>query len=403
MLYLRLAWRNLWRNRRRTLITVFAVAFAGFFVIAMRSLQTGAYDNMVRNTVGTYTGFLQVHQDGYWDEKIIDNSFEESESIRETILQQKGVSGVSPRITGFSLLSYGLKTRGVQVEGFNPDYEAQLELEERVVAGTGRPEYGAVIGSDLAEYLKVEVGDSLVFLGQGYHGQSANALLPIEGIVSLSSPMLNQNTAFINLKMAQYVFAADNRITAYAINTEPDADLYEVESKIREALNKGELEVMNWQDMLPELVQSIQADSAGGILMAGVLYIVVGFSLLGTFIMLAAERKREYGMLIGLGMRRGQLMRLALLEASALAVLGVLLAVVLTRPLTLYFHFNPIQFTGQAMEALREMGMEPSMPASIDWSIPLTHGAILLVLTLGISLYSLVSIKRIQPVNAMRS
>lgn len=404
MLQLRLAWRNLWRNKRRTFITIAAVFFAGFSIISMRSLQTGAYGSMVRTMVGSHTGFIQVHQKGYWDEKFIDNSFEERPELREEISSVPGVTGVSPRLTSHSLIAFEDRSRPAIVDGIDAEYEAQLDIESNLIAGDSKPGDGVLIGQGMAKFLNVEVGDSVVFLGSGYHGMSANALLPVRGIVRFTSPVLNDNTAFIDLQMAQYVFAASGMLTAYAINTDPNADLDAVLSDVTQVVQDTSVyEVMGWHEMMPELVQSIEADSAGGILMAGILYIVISFSLLGTFIMLAAERKREYGMLIGLGMRRGQLMRIAFIEASAMAVMGAALAVLITRPLTLYYHYNPIQFTGQAMEALREMGMDPVMPASIDWSIPLTHGMILIFLTLSISLYAMISIKRIQPVNAMRS
>lgn len=402
MLYFQLAWRNLWRNRRRTLITVAAVFFAGFLVMAMRMLQLGTYDNMIRNTVGSYGGFVQVHALGYWDEKSLDNSFEHSEALYERISGTEGISGVSPRLTGFSLVSEGLKTRGVQVEGFDPDREAQLNLKDRLVQGAVDGQ-GVIIGSDLADFLKAQIGDSLIFIGQGYHGMSANALLPISGIVKLSNPMLNGNTVFLRLDMAQYLFAADGLLTSYAINLDPDVDVAKVTGSLSGSLDTSAYEVMDWQEMMPELVQAIEADSAGGILMSGVLYIVISFSLLGTFIMLAAERKREYGMLIGLGMRRSQLMIISSIEALFMAVMGSLLAILITRPVAHYFHHHPIQYTGQAMEALKEMGMEASMPASVDWSIQLTHGGILILLTFLISVYALVVIRRLKPVAAMRS
>lgn len=369
----------------------------------MRSLQLGSYASMVRTMVGSHTGFVQVHKQGYWDEKFIDNSFAELPEVRGEMLKIPGVTGASPRLSGGALVAYDDRSRPALVDGIDAEFEAQIDFSSTLLEGSSSPDDGVIIGVGMAKFLGVEVGDSLVFLGQGYHGMSANALLPVRGIVDFTSPMLDDNAVFMDLAMAQYVFAAPGMLTAYAINTESNADLSQITRDISELLsNPEEYEVMGWHEMMPELVQSIEADSAGGILMAGILYIVISFSLLGTFIMMAAERKREYGMLIGLGMRRGQLMRVAFIEATALAVLGALFSVVVTRPLTLYFYYNPIQFTGQAMEALREMGMEPEMPASIDWSIPITHGLILVFLTLFISSYAMISIKRIQPVTAMR-
>lgn len=403
MLYLQLAWRNLWRNRRRTLITIAAIFFAGFFVIFMRVFQLGAYDNMTRNMVGSYSGYIQIHENGYWDEKTLDNTFEESEELYQVIETTPGVEGVSPRLTGMSLISTGQKTRGAQVVGIDPEREFQLDLESRLDEGSAVPADGVVLGRELADFLGVQLGDSLVFIGQGYHGMSAYALLPVNGIAKFANPQLNGGIAIIDLRMAQYVFATDARLTELAINTSPDVDEVLVASQIKSQLDTAQYEVMTWQEIMPELVQSIEADSAGGVLMAGVLYLVISFSLLGTFIMLAAERKREYGMLVGLGMRKGQLIKVAALEAFLMAILGSALSIIGSRPLALYFNHNPIQFTGQALEAMKEMGMEASMPTSLDWSIPLTHGAVLIFLTMLVSAYGFISIKKLKPVNAMRA
>lgn len=403
MLLVRLSWRNLWRNRRRTIITIAAVFFAGYAVISMRSLQLGTYDNMIRNIVGSTEGFIQVQDTAYWNEQIIDNGLSQDESLYQQIANSQGVMSVSPRLSSFSLASSGNRTRVIRVLCIDPEKEAQLDIPKLLQNGSANPGDGVILSSDLAKYLKMGIGDSVVLIGQGYHGMSANALLPIEGIIKLPNPELNSRLAVMSLNTGQYVFAADGLLTAYAINTDPNADLFEVQANIKASISNEQYAVVNWQEMMPELVQTIEADSGGGKIMAGVLYIVISFSLFGTFIMLAAERKREYGMLIGLGMRRGQLMLMAFFEASFMALMGSGLAILITRPQSLYFYHNPIQLTGQALDAMKEMGMEASMQASIDWSIALTHGAVLVVLTLLISLYSVFAIKRIEPVNAMRS
>lgn len=262
---------------------------------------------------------------------------------------------------------------------------------------------GVILGTDLADFLKVDVGDSVVFLGQGFHGMSANGLYPVSGIVQLANPILNRSTAFIDLSDAQYLFATENRITSLVVDIEPDMDLEAMTREIRSNVDTSKYEVMNWQELMPELVQTIQADSAGGILMAGILYIVISFSLLGTFIMLAAERKREYGMLVGLGMRRTQLMIISFYEALFLALIGSAVTVLVTRPIGIYYYHHPIQLTGQAMDAMREMGVDAAMQFSMDWSIPLFHGALLVLLTLLISGYGLLVIRKLDPVKAMRS
>ena len=101
----KLAWRNIWRNRKRSMITVTAIVIAVFLSILMRSLQLGMYDNMINNVVGSYSGYIQVHSNGYWDEQVIDNAFSPDDKTLKTIHQTEGVNNVIQRIQSGSLAS----------------------------------------------------------------------------------------------------------------------------------------------------------------------------------------------------------------------------------------------------------------------------------------------------------
>jgi len=158
MLY-KLTWRNLWRNKRRTIITVTAITFAVVLTTIMRSMQLGSYERMLDNGVRFYTGYIQIHKNGYWDDKIIDNSFRTDQQLLNSIEALENVNAAVPRIESFALASYGVQTKGALILGIDPEKENQLtEVEKRIVEGENltSEDNSALIGKGLAEYLNTE-------------------------------------------------------------------------------------------------------------------------------------------------------------------------------------------------------------------------------------------------------
>ena len=138
---------------------------------------------------------------------------------------------------------------------------------------------------------------------------------------------------------------------------------------------------------MPELQQAIQADSAGGIVILMILYVVISFGLLGTMIMLANERQREFTMQIALGVKRRVLAGMVLTEALLMGLLGAAVGTPMGRSVVYYFHVRPLRLLGEIAQAMEQQGWEPVLPPSMDWSITWTHASIVLVLTLIASLW----------------
>src|SRR3990167_5791813 len=125
-MFLKIAWLNIWRNKRRTLITTASVFFAVLLAILMRSVTSGVYENMIHNTVSYSSGYIQIHQKGYWDEQAIDNSFEENEKLNQLLLNNREVTHIMPRMETFAMASYADKTKGVLILGIDPDKEKRV-------------------------------------------------------------------------------------------------------------------------------------------------------------------------------------------------------------------------------------------------------------------------------------
>jgi len=401
---LKLAWRNIWRNGKRSLITVLAIVIAVFLSIVMRSMQLGMYDNMIGNVVGAYSGYVQIHSNGYWDEQIVDNAFELDENLLSNVKQIDGVNNIIQRIQSGSLASNEDLSKFVFISGIEPEKEKLLtNWEKRLIDGEllSKESKGINIGKGIANFFSLKIGDTLVFIGQGYHGMQAVGAYPISGILDMKNPKLNNISVFMTLPVAQEFLSAQNVITHLIIDKEKYEDEVEIANQISSTLNDA-YEVMTWQEMMPELEQTIQADSAGGLIMVFILYMIITFGIFGTVLMMTQERMYEFGVVVSIGMKKIKLVITMVYETILLTGIGVLSGILLSRPLVLYFHYKPMKFPAEQAAVMEEFGFEAIIPFMSSYDIPLTHGLIIFCISILISLYPAITILLLNPIKAMK-
>lgn len=404
-MYLTLAYRNIWRNRRRSLITILSITFAVFLACAMRSMQLGSYDKMIENSVRFHTGYIQVHKNGYWDDKVIDNSLALDSALLQSINSVPGVDAYVPRLESFALASHESQTKGALVMGIDPEREHGLTLlKDKLVEGEylGLNDDGAMIGQGLANYLKVGVGDTLILLGQGYHGASAAGLFPVKGILRFPIPQQNDQLVYLSLPMAQWFYGADSRVTAIALLIDDVDHTERIVRDLRSRVSQEDYEVMDWKELVPEIVQNIELDNISGKIMQWVLYLVIGFGMFGTYLMMTAERVYEFGVMIAVGMRRIRLQGIIFLEILIMTVMGVLAGICLSLPALIYFHHNPIRFSDDMADIIEEFGMEPVYAFSLDPVIFTNQAYAVFIMAIILSGYPIWKIQRMKVVESMR-
>ncbi|MEP4533637.1 MAG: FtsX-like permease family protein [Cyclobacteriaceae bacterium] len=404
-MYITLAWRNIWRNKRRSYITIGSITFAVLLACFMRSMQLGSYERMIETAARFYTGYVQVHQKGYWDNKTIDNSFENDTKLSETISSVQGVEDVVPRLESFALASFGQKTKGALVLGVDPEVEDRLtKVKEKIVGGEYLKvdDQSMLISEGLASYLKVGLGDSVVLIGQGYHGATAVGIYPIKGIMKFPSPAQNNNTIYLPVKEAQWLYDSPDRLTTLALVIDKANNVDRIVSDISAQMDTTSIEVMGWKELMPDLVQGIEIDNISGKLMIWILYTVIGFGMFGTFLMMTAERKYEFGVLISVGMKRLQLQFTIFLEMAIMSTIGVASGVLITMPFLIYYHNNPIFFTGESADAIEKFDVEAAYFFSLQPSIFYSQVWVILLLAMILGLYPLIVLQKLKPVKAMR-
>ena len=262
-----------------------------------------------------------------------------------------------------------------------------------------------IIAKGIAEFFDISENDTLILYGQGYRGMMAAGKYPVKGVIDLKNPDLNKIGLFMTMESVRNYVSSDEISTHIII----DKEKYYNEDKIVEDLGlilSDDYEVMTWKETLPEIEQTITADSAGGLIMAFILYVIVVFGMFGTVLMMTEERKYEFGVLISIGMSRIRLFGIILVETIILSMVGVVLAVMVTYPISIYYNINPIDMAllmgDGANQMIEEMGFSPMIPMSISWDIPLSHSLVIFIFSLLISIYPAIKISKLNPVKSMK-
>jgi len=405
---LKLAWRNIWRNKRRTFITVASIFFAVLFSIFMNSFQKGAWVRMLDNIVNYYYGYGQIHQKGYWDEKTINEALELNDELLQLPAQIKGLKQVIPRLETFALLSSGEHTSGMMIVGTNPDAEDKLtQLKSRITEGIyfDQNDKALLIAEGVKDLLKVNLGDTLVILTQGYHGVNAAGKYPIKGVVHFASPDLNKRMIYLPLGETQNLLGASSLATSLALQLDDIDYLESVITELQEKLDTETYEVMDWQAMLPDLVEAQKTDAAGNYVFLLVLYLIISFGIFGTILMMVKEREYEFGVLLSIGMSRRLLAFSTWIEILFMALLGIVFGMLAALPLVHYFKVNPIDFSqyGDGMaETYAKWGFDPIFPTIMDASLFYSQAILVLVITSLLAFFAIWKVYKLKPVEAMR-
>ena len=402
---IKIAWRNLWRNRRRTILTASAVILALFLALIMRSMQFGSYEQMIKAGVNQ-VGDLQVHDTGYWANQSIDRAFFYRENISKALNGIKEIKRVLPGLETFSLASYGKQTKGVLISGIDPVLQnRQNHLSGKIIRGkylTGKKD-DVLLGDKLAEFLKMKVGDTLVLLGQGYRGITAYGIYKVAGIFHLPSIQLNNQVVYMNLKAAQN-FAYPYHpglLTSLSVFIKDPGDLQMVKKEIEHRLGP-DFEVISWKTMLSDILQTIKVDNVSGQIMLLILYIIAAFGIFSTILMMTMEKRKQYAIMVSIGMERRRLVWVSILETFIISIIGIAIGLMLASPVIYYLHFHPIPITGDMAKMYLEFNIEPILPFSIKAHVFLSQVIIVLALSLLSALYPIIYLSRFNILNAFR-
>ncbi len=402
---IKLAWRNIWRNRRRTIIAITSIIFSVLLASWMRSMQEGSYASMIDNVVQFYSGYLQVQDTAFWDERTLENGMEVSSGLTEKISTVEDVTLVSHRIESFALAANHDHSKPAMVLGIEPEREDRItNISRRISKGSfiSPGDEGVIIAKGLAGFLNLEVGDTLVMIGQGYHGISANGLFKIKGIIDHPNQEFNKRLVFMDINTARDFYSAYGMSTALVIMTHDHYEVEHIKNDIG-AILPPEKTVMTWQEMQPEVLQLIKSDRAGGFIMLGILYMVIAFGMFSVVMMMVKERQREFGVIHAVGMKKQKLSVIVFLETLFIGIVGCLTGLIVSYLFCLWFYYNPLPITGDTASAMEQYGMEPYMFFSLKPALFYSQMIIVFFISVFISIFPILNIQKLRITKALRA
>jgi ABC-type lipoprotein release transport system permease subunit len=404
---LRLAWRNLWRRKRRTLITVISIALGVALCIFFTGLSDGMYGRIISMATRLGSGHLVIESPDYRDDQDLENSLTASDSLIAEVLRQPAVEGYSLRISGPGMISSSYGTVGGGFDAVRPDLDREISLLAGKIVEGRYLESGndMIIGSEVARKLNTRLGGKIVLTTQNRDSETVQELFRVAGIFKTSSPMLDGFFYQITLEKAQEMLGmADNEVTQLGIYLDEERHMDRVAQAIE---GSGELAaagavLVPWQEVLKDLADYIKVDNAFNYVFQVLLFLVILAGVLNTVLMSVMERTYEFGVLLSIGMSRLKLMSLVVIECAMLAAIGTAAGAVLGWIENAILKRHPIPM-GLTESSVGGFFFEPTLMMNIA----LFHFAFTLttvfVLILVVGIYPAWKAGRVEPVEALHT
>ncbi len=361
--FVKIAWRNVWRNRRRSLITMGAMIFALMITVVTRSLQYGTYDALESYAVRLLVGEMQVQKRGFKDNQTLSYSFPAEEVPLDRLASADGVvQAYSKRITSFGLVASTATSAGAMIIGVQPDAEkrvthftTQIILGETLNSGD---DHRVLLGHSLARNLGVAPGDTVVILTQGFHNELGADSYIVKGTIRSGNQELDRALVVMSLRDAQDLFSLWGRITQVVLRTPDFRRAPRYARRLSAALDHRDqdLVVLPWQQLIPELLQLIALDNVSGAIFLLFLLLIVGFEILNTTLMAVMERIKEFGILQALGVKPRQISLMLFLETSMKIILALIIGLILSYGIIQIIKPYPIPLSKDMHEAMASWG-----------------------------------------------
>ena len=448
---LKLAWRNIWRNKRRTLITVASIFFAIFFSIIMESLQSGAWSNLLNQLVVNFSGHIQIQNKNYYKNPNINNLMPYTKNLKNKLDLSDNINKYSPVFHTGALASSGEISKIAFINGIETGNKEEItniqknlikiyfsetvikelqnknipvEIIDRIktlktkyykneidlllylkLSKEEKEKYiktivktanfnsdslfnlnkGVAIGFELAKFLDLQIGDSIIILGQGYHGATAAGKYRVLAFLKFPSFEFNNSIIYMPINNAQLLFSAyeisdNSQDTTYLINyvkitsaipvslqKSNTKKLFQLQKQLEILIDNNELAVVTWRKINEEMTQVAMSKQQSSKIISGLLYLIISFGIFGTVLMMIAERKREFQIMLAIGMKQTKMALTVIFEMFLLGLLGIISGSIASMPIVLLGYYYPIRYTGSAAEMFQSFNVEPIIPfAKID-------------------------------------
>jgi len=407
----RIAWRNIWRRKRRTLITAFSIGFGVLLSVTFTGSGDYTYTQMIDMGASMGMGHVTVEPPGYQLKPTADKRLARGSALRERIMQQKGVADAAVRITGQAMFASARNSVGGAFIAVDPAFETAKNnlLLRSLVEGTlfddasGR---GIVIGSKLAEKLDIGIGKKIVYTTSDANGEIVSDIARVTGIFTTGIDMVDGIMALLPIGSVQKTLgyaAGEATLIAVIISDQRHAEA--MRDRIARLPEAKDVAVLTWKQSQPDLAGVIAFDKAGNYVSQFLVGLLIAAGILNTMLMSVLERNREFGVMMAIGMSPGTLFRLVMVESFWLAVVGLILGVIITAPWFYYLYHTGLDFSGSFGDDLSYGGVlvDPVFKARLfkESAMAILSGVFVLALLAG--LYPAWRAGRVPPVESLKT
>jgi ABC-type lipoprotein release transport system permease subunit len=404
----KMAWRNIWRHPRRTILTISAIAFAAALLVFTVSMQFGAFETMINSTAKTRMGHLQVQAEDYYEKRDVRLVVPDSAAIGEILDGMPGVEAYTYRAVAFSMVASGERTVGAVVIGIDPEREARVStLKKTVREGsylTDDDFDGALVGSLLAQKLRVGLGDELTIMGQGRDGSVAATLLTVKGIYKSGLAEFDRSSIQIALKNFQDVYSMRGAVHQVVATSKTIKDIPEMKKSVQAGIEDigpaAPLAVLDWKQLMPGLYEAIVMNIVSRLIFYLILVTVVASSISNTFLMAVFERTKEFGVMMAVGTTPRRLTKILLIESINMTLVGIAAGIVLGSVVTLYFQAYGIDITASE-DIMNQFGISGRIHPRLSLFSASAGPMLVFVITSLAALYPALKIRRLRTVEAL--
>ena len=404
MILAKIAFRNIFRQKRRSFLTGLTMA-VGFALLSVSiSISEGTYDNVINMFTRAYTGHVQINKKGYLDKPSLYRTFDDIDYLGGKIENVKHVKSWSPRIFASALSFIGKKTTVARIVGIDPKKESETTtIEKKIAKGrylSLKPKKEVMIGGVLAEILNADVGDELVLISQGADGSIANDIFKISAILKGDSSSLERINCYMHVEDAQEFLELYNRYHEIIILLDDFSRSFEIAAQLRQVIKNPDLDIQPWEKVHRQFYETMMADKEGMWIALLIIVIIVAIGVLNTVLMAILERTPEFGVLKALGTKPRQILSMIILETSFLSLMaiaaGLIISVIANYILRGHGinYPEPVDLSGFVVTTLY---------GSLKLKVFLIPSLITFITAIAVSIIPAVRAMRIVPVKAMRA
>jgi len=410
-----LAWRNLWRHRRRTLITLSSIGIGFGLAVLFIGIGDGTHNSMIRNAINLGEGHITVQPSGYLEAPANHKYLADGRALAQRIAALHIPGSVEPRISLQVLASTANNSVGAGLEGMAASGDPRVAmLKPQLISGAWLEpgdHRGILIGDGMARKLKAKVGSKVVLMAGKQGGDSQAQLGRVRGIFDSRVDELDDYLILSDLQFSRRFLEGEGAdptrdpITRFAIFLDDPDTMGQWKSALKKQLADANLAVLDWHEVMPQLVQFIAIDDAGNYVFLIIILVMVVFGIVNTVLMSVLERTREFGLLRALGMNRRQLLLLVFCESLLLSLLAVVIGWIVGGGTHLWFSTHGIDFSAMMNEGTAIMGtfMDPVIYTELSQQRVIQLTTIVFIATLASGIYPAVKAARVTPVQALRT